>query len=525
MPPSKQLVLYCLSFLAGVFLLSFNESSWWVFSVPIKTVAGFGIGLCLIGVVGYFYVRLQRAHESPQSRVYKSSMKFVVLAMLVLCFCVGIWRQISARQNSEFTQQLNTKQQWEGVVVQYTDVRLSSQQLTVKLDGFSQNILVITDPDRDIRYGDRLWLVGKLTEAEQFANSDFNYGEYLKMHQVYALMRRPQVAVLHRGEGNLLMSGLFSIKRKVVKRIQQHVPEPQASLLIGILIGAQKTVPEEVVEQFNRTGLSHIVAVSGYNISIIILSLGFLGQWLGRKWGFVISFIIIVGFVVLTGASPSIVRAGIMGTLLLLAGLLGRPYAITPSLVVSAALMVVVNPKILLWDKGFQLSFAATAGIVYVLPYLEIWFDDWPDWLEIKSILLGTFAATWFTWPILVEGFGRLSLVAPLANLLVLPVIPWLMLLGFLGLLPVVGPGFAFVANLILIYITKTLEQLSSWQWASVDVTSSLWLFLACLGLSMSSFIFLRVACFAKRKSGKLNNDKGPHGLANQTDSQYNRFS
>jgi competence protein ComEC len=387
---------------------------------------------------------------------------------------------------------LNQKGEWQGVAVADADIRLASRQLTVRLDNFRQNILVVTDADKDVTYGDRILLTGTLTEAEQFADSDFDYGEYLKRYNIYALMRRPKLIVLYRHQGNRLKAALFLAKNFLVGRINRYVAEPQASLLIGILIGARKTLPDEIVQEFNRTGLSHIVAVSGYNISIIIVSLGFLARYAGRKAGFAISMAIIIGFVVMTGGSSSIVRAGIMGSLLLVASLVGRPYAVTPSLIFSAVLMVFINPRILFWDKGFQLSFTATAGIVYVLPLLESLFKGAPDWLELKSILLTTFAASWFTWPLLVEGFGRVSLVAPVANLAVLPLVPWLMLFGFCILLPWVGSGFAFLSNLMLLYILKTLGYLSALSWASKDIDGTGLVFLAALLLSFAGYFLLR---------------------------------
>jgi len=482
MPPSQFFASCAISFLAGILLASFGVvAGMGAWPVSLATVAGCGLGLSLILV-------LAELAEVRRSR----HRKLVALAACALFFCCGVLRFELAQKPSEFKELLNQKREWEGMVVTDADIRLNSRQVTVRLDNFKQNILVVTDADKDVTYGDRVLLAGTLTEAEQFTDSDFDYGEFLKRYNVYALMRRPKLIVLYRRQGNPAKAALFAAKNFLVNRINRYVAEPQASLLIGILIGARKTLPDEIVEQFNRTGLSHIVAVSGYNISIIIVSLGFLARYAGRKVGFAVSLCIIVGFVVMTGGSASIVRAGIMGSLLLVASLVGRPYAVTPSLLLSAAVMVLINPRILFWDKGFQLSFTATAGIVYVLPYLESLTEAMPDWLELKSILLTTFAATWFTWPLLVEGFGRVSLVAPVANLAVLPLVPWLMLFGFCVLLPGVGSGFAFLSNLILVYILKTLAYLSALPWASHNIGGSGGVFLGALALSFGAYILLR---------------------------------
>jgi competence protein ComEC len=498
MPPSQFFVTCAISFLAGILLASFGPGAWWPWPVSLAVAAGSGLGLGLILVLAELAQPRRDRHH-----------KFLVVSAAALFFCAGVLRFELARQPSQFTELLNQKGEWEGVVVTDADIRLASRQVTVRLDGFKQNILVVTDADKDVMYGDRVLLTGTLTEAEQFADSDFNYGEFLKRYNVYALMRRPKLIVLYRHHGNPAKAVLFAAKNFLVNRINRYVAEPQASLLIGILIGARKTLPDEIVQQFNRTGLSHIVAVSGYNISIIIVSLGFVARYAGRKAGFFISLSIIIGFVVMTGGSSSIVRAGIMGSLLLVATQVGRPYAVTPSLLLSAALMVAINPRILFWDKGFQLSFTATAGIVYILPYLESLFERVPSSLELKSILLTTFAASWFTWPLLVEGFGRVSLVAPVANLAVLPLVPWLMLFGFCVLLPGLGSGFAFLSNLMLLYILKTLGYLSSLPWASKDIDGSGGVFLAALGFSVGAYMLLR----AMVRRRKITADMAKFGL------------
>jgi competence protein ComEC len=197
---------------------------------------------------------------------------------------------------------------------------------------------------------------------------------------------------------------------------------------------------------FARTGVSHIVAVSGYNISLvtsicmIILIRLF---WIPRKTAFWIIVSGIVLFVIFTGASSSVVRAGVMAIIVLLGGYLGRPRRTVNALVVTAVVMIVGNPLILFWDAGFQLSFLSTLGIIYLSPILTEKLNFLPDRWGWRESLVSTLAAIIGTLPLLLYQFGQLSLVAPMVNILVLWIVPYLMMGGFVA----VGLSFVWTAG------------------------------------------------------------------------------
>ena len=172
----------------------------------------------------------------------------------------------------------------------------------------------------------------------------------------------------------------------------------------------------------------------------------------------------------MTGAGASVVRAAVMGSLLLLSLSAGRLYAIAPALCAAALSMLVINPRILYWDIGFQLSFLATLGIVFGISVLDKLTPKIQSWFGLKEIVMSTLCATIATLPVILLNFGRLSVVAVLANLLVLPFIPLIMLLGFLIVIPFMGPGFGYVASLFLNYVLAVTRKLSAWPWASLDI-------------------------------------------------------
>jgi len=262
---------------------------------------------------------------------------------------------------------------------------------------------------------------------------------------------------------NINFHGLLSQANKSIEKI---LPEPQASFLAGLLFGLDKNIPKDLLEDFNKTGTRHIIALSGYNITIIAsLIMGFL-LWIGfwRKHAFYIAIIAIIFFVLLTGASASVSRAAIMGILVLISQQVGRLSNPRNLLALAAFLMIFKEPTALLNNIGLQLSFAATIGIIYLSPYLK----------KLPEILATTLSAQIAVAPIILFYFRQISLISPLANLLVLPIIPITMLAGFLAtvigvLFPLIGIFLAWPAWLFLSYEIKIIGLLAKVPFAGLN--------------------------------------------------------
>jgi len=279
----------------------------------------------------------------------------------------------------------------------------------------------------------------------------FDEASYLKRRGVTATLFYPQVERIGEGKGSWLVLRLTQIKHAFENNIDVILPEPHAAFLKGLLIGERSSLPQSLIADFQITGTSHMIALSGYNITIIASAI----QWifLALTFPFALSFWLASGliilFIIMTGASASVVRAGIMGLLLLIAQKEGRMYRMAPALAFAAAVMVIQNPYVLRFDAGFQLSFGATLGLVYISPYVEQWIDE--AWrrarrdttaraitgLEEKTtplpkrILIETLAAQIAVLPLLIFLFGRVSLISPVVNVLVLVVTPYAMGIGF----------------------------------------------------------------------------------------------
>ena len=208
--------------------------------------------------------------------------------------------------------------------------------------------------------------------------------------------------------------------------ILRALPEPHASYLAGVVIGARSTIPYDLKEAFRKTGTSHLIALSGYNVSVIIEYIGFVTRSLWFSLGGILFFVLA------TGASSSVVRAAIMGSLVFFARHYGYEYGARNALSAAIVVMVFFSPPILLLDIGFQLSVGATAGLIAFSEYFQKKLTLVPEKFRIRESLATTLAAQLATLPIIFYYFGGVSLWSPVVNTLILGTIPLTMFLGFL---------------------------------------------------------------------------------------------
>lgn len=375
------------------------------------------------------------------------------------------------------------------MIVEEPDIRKEHVKLTIKPNNYSGKVLLNTTLFPEYKYGDSLEIKCNLETPERI--EDFAYDKYLSRYGIYSICYRPYIKIVSRDNGSAILSWLYSIKRGFVQTSNKLLPEPQASFLGGLLLGAKRGIPEGLMEDFNRTGTTHIVAISGYNITIIAVLMLALCKNIGipRKKAFWVIIIALLFFMLITGAQASVVRAVIMGIVVLIAKQLGRLSRITNALILTAVIMLIVNPKILIFDAGFQLSFLATMGLIYLSPLLEKIFSWLPEKLQIRESFLATLSATIFTLPLILFQFGRLSIVALIVNVLILPVIPISMGLGFgAGLLSSIwlplGKIFAWAVWLILTYIIRIVELFSMIPFASIEIPNLSWVILV-IGYSL----------------------------------------
>jgi competence protein ComEC len=459
MSKSKIFLAFCVVFILGVFF-------------------GKYINYEIMAVMAMIFIIL--------GTVWFQNKTIFILSIAGVVALAGAIRFKTDFAKNDIAQYYNQTVEVVGLIVEEPDVRTDKTYLTlgkIEINGrrLDSKILVNIPKYREFEYGEKFRFVEKIQEPKEYP--DFSYKNYLSRFGIDAVVYQPKIESIEGNYGNKFKFWILQTKKKFTETLTEVLIEPQNSLLGGLLLGAKRSIPESLTEQFNKTGMSHIVAVSGYNITIIALGIGWLLQRLGlhKRISFFVSIPVIILFVIMIGASASAVRAGIMGILLLLAFNVGRLSVAANSLAFTASVMIALNPQILAFDVGFQLSFAALIGIVYLIPILEPYFSWMP--IDVRKYFLATLSAQTFALPLLLYYFGTLSLIAILPNLLILPMIPITMLFGFLtgitGLVWIkLSLPFAYVTKLLLSYILGIIGFFASLPFASISWQISFYIML-----------------------------------------------
>ncbi|MBI2645172.1 ComEC/Rec2 family competence protein [Candidatus Uhrbacteria bacterium] len=325
---------------------------------------------------------------------------------------------------------------------------------------------------------------------------------------------------ISRGKGNVGFAFLLRGKELFLNAVRTHLSEPHASLLGALLVGERSGFPAWLTDAFIRSGILHIVAISGYNISIVMAGMyaALRAFSVSRKRSFWCIIIGIFFFVLMTGSSASVVRAAIMGGVALVAQYIGRKQYAGNAILCAAGVMIFWDPSII-FDIGFQLSFAATCGLIYISPILERACENISSAYGTKTIALQTISATLATAPLLIFSFQRFSVVALAVNMLVLPVIPLVMALGFFwavfafaggmltALIPIPIDTFIHIAGwpiwFLLSYIMISAQWFSQISWASVDVRlgSWNWVFMYAAYVSIVWFVWAQGYILKKKRT------------------------
>ncbi len=371
-----------------------------------------------------------------------------------------------------------------GEVYGFPDRRDTFQLLTVQVNRLSPpggglagspvagRVIVRTGIDSTWNYGDLIQMTGRLVTPSDEA--DFSYRDYLSRRSIGSSLYFPKLVVITRGGGSSVVRWVFTLRDRGLTILAKLYPMPESALLSGILLGVDNGIPEDIQNAFRATGTTHIIAISGFNISILagLLSSIFYRLFGARK-GAMATVIALFFYVVLTGASPSVIRAAIMGSLGLFAYLVGRRQTGINSLAFVAAAMCLFNPY-LPWDVSFQLSFLSTLGLILFAEPMVAWLGGCFDRLlptrslghvaeMIGEYCLFTLAALITTFPVMAFHFHAFSWSSLITNPLVLPAQPPVMVLGGLSLLlgyiwlPL-GKLVSFLAWPFVAYTIKIIE-------------------------------------------------------------------
>ena len=396
--------------------------------------------------------------------------KKLLILVIAVCIVAAAWARVEIFLQHEATRDLapfvGKDRVVEGKVINDPERRETTLHAHVwveAVDGAEARgtLLVILPREAELHFGDTVRAAGEVALPQTFETDTgrlFDYPSYLRVRGISATMRYAELEVVAHS-GWSARGTLFALKHAFERSLRTLLPEPDVSLMEGILLGERRGIPEDLNQALIVVGLIHIVVLSGYNVSIVAEQfLRFFGLFLSQRAALALGAMAIVGFALMVGAGATVVRATLMGLIAIVARVLGRPGAALRALGVAAVAMALWNPLVVLYDPSFILSVLATFGLITLSHAVEKRIGFVPERAGLRSIVASTIAVQIYILPALLYMTGILSAFALFANALVLPLVPLVMLAGFvagvLGLVhTAVALPFAVVAHVLIEWV------------------------------------------------------------------------
>ncbi len=437
-----EIAFYAITFfLIGVFIASFNLS----FIIIVL--------FAFLTAIIFLIFSFNFAHDK----------RFFILSLLSLFIIAGAfyYNLYNVKQIQNIYIPFDKKTTFSGIVIDYPQ-RGNAQKLTINIQPpYSGKILVIAKPYPSYNYGDLIQFEGAIKQPKPK-----NYADYLAKDNIFGIINFPKTEFIAKNQASYLKSQLFKLRENIIANFQKTLPPEKAAFLSGITLGERAEFSKELKDKMSASGTTHLVALSGQNITIIVFAISsFFGFFSRRKSVFWLTLLIIVFFVLMTGAEASVVRAAIMGGIIMLAKQIDRIHSMRNVIAVAALIMVIYNPLVLRFDLGFQLSFAALIGIIYLSPIIKKLFKmkERGGFLGWRENLLTTTSAQIAVLPLILINFGNFSPLSLPANILILEAIPLTMIFGFLlgaiGFISLpIATIFSWFVNLFLIYELNVID-------------------------------------------------------------------
>lgn len=430
--------------------------------IAIGWVLGLIIADNMPTLIPLFWIVLLAVAVTVAVLLWQSPRRSITLALVAFAlagFRYGLVPQTSdlAQYNTIGTATIT------GEVVAEPDLRDDRVQLRVATDTifFGQGVietsgLLLVNAPRfvDVEYGNTITARGRITTPAEF--DTFSYSDFLARDGIFSVMSNANIEVTERGGGSPFYRALFDAKAALQANISRALPEPEAALLSGILLGNERGIDPKLSEAFSRVGASHIIAISGFNMVIVTQIIMGIAAHLteNKRTQVLLGTVVVVIYTLFVGANPAVVRAAIMSLMLVIAPLFRRRTYVPASLAFVLLVMTFQNPLVL-WSISFQLSFFAVLGLALFTDPLSRWFDAFlhraipgrsarfvADILNEPIIV--TIASLTLTLPLTIVYFQRLSLVVLLVNLIIVPVQSALLIVGGLAtLLSPIAPPIA----------------------------------------------------------------------------------
>jgi len=451
MHKSDILLIVCLFYLGGIFFASFFIPSY-LYGGIICIVAG-------IMIIGLFW-------KKP----------FVVYGFGLLFFAFGIFNfgnNLSSIFDSSILKFDQEKVSIRGKVIRNSE-GFEKQKISVEVSSVDNvagewgNVLVYGDKYSMVEFGDMVEVVGILKKPENFSN--FDYRGYIAKEGIAAILTNPKINIIKNGEPNFLISGMLYVKSKISSAIDADFIPEQAAIVQAMVLGESEKMSDDFKKDLSKSGISHAIAISGSHFVLIASFLFsfflFLGFW--KKQSLVLVLFLIFCYIILISFPASSVRAGIMIGFVYLAKIVNRQAQDWRMLVLAAFLMCLQNPLLLKYDLGFQLSFTAVAGLIFLAPLIDNFLTKiFKERMEyFRDLLSATLAAQIFVLPILFFVSQSFSVFSLLANILIIPVMPVCLALGFVYcfffFIPFIHNLIAFLLYPLIFYLSSIVSIFSA---------------------------------------------------------------
>ena len=320
------------------------------------------------------------------------------------------------------------------------------------------------------KYGDLIKIQGEYSSPQTARNyKGFDYSQYLKTLKIYGIIKIEEANLLKENDLNFVLISINNLKQKMIDHANKNMPQKTANLLLGLLIGQKDNIQEDIIKSFRTANLSHILAVSGAHTSYIILGLTYIitKSKAPRRIGYIITIIILLVFIIITGASYSVIRACIMSIITISAKLFYKKENFFISICVSLFIILIQNP-FAINDIGLKLSFLGTIGIIVFNKNITEFFIRIKIKENIAKVLSLTFSAQLMIMPITILNFNTFSLTFFISNILASPLLGIIIILGFIAIfvsfvLNPISKILFFVLNLfleLLIFISEIVTKI-----------------------------------------------------------------
>lgn len=444
-----------LSFIGGTLAAGFELPAIWTVLLFAATISVF----LLMGKWGWF----DKTHH-----------KWKEFFFILFLFVFGIFYYNFFFNLKESSQKIifGENIRFSGVISKEPQLSEKFQRLTVELrPPMAGEISVLVSLSPEVNYGDVIEATGEIKQAASKNQEPISFF--------------PKFKITAEHQGSLIKEKLLGFKKSVIFQFKRFLPNDSAALLSGLTLGWRGDFTDEFKKEMSLSGTTHLVALSGYNITILVLVVaGAFSYWLSRRLTFWLTTAVICLFIVMVGAEASVVRAALMGFLVLVAKEVGRRHSMRNAIALAAAVMIFIDPSAL-FDIGFQLSFLSLIGIVYLGPAFGGLFrlkEDSKSFLSWRENAVTTLSAQLAVAPVLIQVFGNFSLTSIAANVLILEFVPLTMLFGFLlaafgSIFYYAGFVLSFLENIFLKYELGVIKLFADWSMPVFSGANSWFLF------------------------------------------------